>query len=62
MKNTTVEEYYVVKSRVGDTDEWFEDKEHYAFIEDVEASCWNTKSDSVKVFRRKVTVVEEEVE
>lgn len=60
MKNTTIENYYVVKSECGNG-KWFEHSDHYAFIEDVEA-IWNTQSKYVKVFKRKVTTEEEEVQ
>lgn len=59
MKNTTIQEYYIVKIDAGNG-EWYENTQKYAFIEDVETT-FNTNSKGVRVFRRKVIVEEEEI-
>ena len=61
MKNTTIKEVIVVKQY------WNEDfsdtpsTTEFAFIEDAER-VFNFSAKTVRVFRRKVTVVEEEIE
>lgn len=60
MKNERTDEYYVVKHYIGQ-DNWHESERHFAFIEDVE-QIYNVQSPHIKVIRRKVTIVEEEVE
>lgn len=62
MKNTTTNEYYVVKMENSSApDGWYEVNQKFAFIEDVEER-FNTQFKTVRVFKRKVVVEEEEIE
>lgn len=59
MKTTTIKDVIVVKTGITEDESMWIEKE-FAFIEDAE-SVFNFDSKYVKVFKRKVTIEEEEI-